>query len=65
MPTEPYETEGFFGNVVFSNGAIEKDGKILVYYGAADETSCVAITDIDSLLGTMSPIRTSNRLKAS
>jgi predicted GH43/DUF377 family glycosyl hydrolase len=50
---------------VFSNGVIEKDGKILVYYGAADETSCVAITDIDSLLGTMSPIRTSNRLKAS
>ncbi len=65
MPTEPYETEGFFGNVVFSNGVIEKDGKILVYYGAADETSCVAITDIHSLLGTMSPIHTSNRLKAS
>jgi predicted GH43/DUF377 family glycosyl hydrolase len=50
MPTEPYETDGFFGNVVFSNGMIEKDGKILIYYGAADETSCVAITDIDSLL---------------
>jgi len=50
MPTEPYETDGFFGNVVFSNGMIEKDGKILIYYGAADETSCVAITDINSLL---------------
>jgi len=50
MPTEPYETDGFFGNVVFSNGMIEKDGKILVYYGAADESSCVAITDIDGLL---------------
>ena len=49
-PTEPYETDGFFGNVVFSNGMIEKDGKILVYYGAADESSCVAITDIDGLL---------------
>jgi predicted GH43/DUF377 family glycosyl hydrolase len=50
MPTEPYETAGFFGNVVFPNGMIEKDGKILIYYGAADETSCVAITDINSLL---------------
>lgn len=53
MPTEPYETDGFFGNVVFSNGIIEKDGKILIYYGAADETSCVAITDIDSLLASV------------
>jgi predicted GH43/DUF377 family glycosyl hydrolase len=50
MPTEPYETEGFFGNTVFSNGMIEKDSKIFIYYGAADENSCVAITDIDSLL---------------
>lgn len=50
-PTEPYEQEGFFGNVVFSNGVVEKDGKVYVYYGAADEYSCVAITDIHSLLG--------------
>jgi predicted GH43/DUF377 family glycosyl hydrolase len=50
VPTEPHETSGFFGNVVFSNGMIEKDGKILVYYGAGDETTCVAITDIDTLL---------------
>ncbi len=49
-PTEPYETEGFFGNVVFSNGVVEKDGKVYIYYGAADETSCVAITDVDTLL---------------
>nr|QNO53320.1 4-O-beta-D-mannosyl-D-glucose phosphorylase [Methanosarcinales archaeon ANME-1 ERB6] len=49
-PTEPYETEGFFANVVFSNGIAEKDGKIYVYYGASDETTNVAITDVDSLL---------------
>lgn len=49
-PTEPYETEGFFGNVVFSNGIAEKDDKVYVYYGASDETTNVAITDIDSLL---------------
>jgi predicted GH43/DUF377 family glycosyl hydrolase len=49
-PTEPYETEGFFPNVVFSNGIVEKDGKIYIYYGASDETVCLAITDMDSLL---------------
>ena len=49
-PTEPYETEGFFPNVVFSNGVVEKDGDIYIYYGASDESACVAIVDIDSLL---------------
>lgn len=50
MPTEAYETDGFFGNVVFSNGVVEKDGQVYIYYGAADESACVAITDINSLL---------------
>jgi len=52
-PTEPYETRGFFGNVVFSNGVVEKDGKLYIYYGAADDTSCVAITDVESILETL------------
>lgn len=50
VPTEPYETEGFFGNVVFSNGVVQKDGRVFIYYGAADECACVAITDIENLL---------------
>ena len=49
-PTESYETEGFFPNVVFSNGVVEKGGKIYVYYGAADEFCCLAITDVEGLL---------------
>ena len=49
-PTEPYETAGFFPNVIFSNGIAERDDKIYVYYGASDETTNVAITDIESLL---------------
>lgn len=49
-PDQTYETNGFFPNVVFSNGLVEKDGNILIYYGAADETSCVCVTDVDSLL---------------
>jgi len=50
IPTEPYETDGFFANVVFSNGIVEKGGKVYIYYGASDETTCVAITDVKSLL---------------
>jgi len=50
IPTESFEKEGFFGNVVFTNGVVEKDGKVYVYYGAADESVGLAITDIDSLL---------------
>ncbi|UCD06798.1 MAG: glycoside hydrolase family 130 protein [candidate division WOR-3 bacterium] len=49
-PTEPYEVKGFFGNVVFCNGVVEKDGMVFVYYGASDETSCVAITTVGDLL---------------
>jgi predicted GH43/DUF377 family glycosyl hydrolase len=49
-PTEPYETGGFFPNVVFSNGVVEKDGRLLVYYGAADESSAVAVGAVDRIL---------------
>jgi predicted GH43/DUF377 family glycosyl hydrolase len=49
-PSEPFETQGFFSNVVFSNGVAFKDDKILIYYGASDESVGVAITDLDYLL---------------
>ena len=35
-PVEDYEKYGFVSNVVYSCGAIEKDGLYYVYYGAAD-----------------------------
>jgi predicted GH43/DUF377 family glycosyl hydrolase len=53
IPTEPYETHGFFPNVVFSNGMVELGEKIFIYYGASDETVCMAITDLDHLLGSL------------
>ena len=49
-PTEKFETDGFFGNVIFTNGMVERDGKIYLYYGAADESVGLAITDVDYLL---------------
>jgi len=50
VPTEPFEIEGFFGNTVFSNGTVEMGGRVYIYYGAADESVGLVITDIDSLL---------------
>jgi predicted GH43/DUF377 family glycosyl hydrolase len=44
VPSTVYETSGFFGNVVFTNGHIlQPDGDtITVYYGASDEFVCAA-----------------------
>lgn len=50
VPTEPFETDGFFGNVVFSNGMIEKNGQVYIYYGASDESVGLALTTVDYLL---------------
>ena len=42
-PDLSWEREGFFPNVVFSNGWVQQpDGRILVYYGAADSGVGVA-----------------------
>jgi predicted GH43/DUF377 family glycosyl hydrolase len=48
-PTEPYETAGFVPNVVFPGGLVERDDRIAVYYGVADESTAVAETTWDDL----------------
>ena len=53
-PQAPYELQGFYGNVVFSCGAIEKDDSVLIYYGASDEFTAVAKTTIDKIISTLS-----------
>lgn len=55
VPSASYETSGFFGNVVFTNGHIvHPDGDtVTLYYGAADEFVCgaeISIHEICSLL---------------
>ena len=51
FPQESYETGGFFPNVVFSNGVIQRNnGQILIYYGACDETVCLVETSVEELL---------------
>ncbi|OGY89642.1 MAG: hypothetical protein A2927_02355 [Candidatus Komeilibacteria bacterium RIFCSPLOWO2_01_FULL_45_10] len=35
-PVDPWEKKGVINNVVFPTGAILKDGRVYIYYGAAD-----------------------------
>jgi len=50
-PERSYEKEGFFGNVIFTNGVVAKeDGRILIYYGASDETTNLAETTVDEIM---------------
>ena len=41
LPETEYECEGFVPNVVFPTGVVERDGHLLVYYGAADTFTAV------------------------
>jgi predicted GH43/DUF377 family glycosyl hydrolase len=49
-PDEWYENEGYKGGVVYSCGAVVKDGELFVYYGGADKVSCVATASLDKFL---------------
>ncbi len=49
-PDEWYENHGFKSGVVYSCGAVIKDGQLLVYYGGADTVVCVAAAPIDWFL---------------
>lgn len=52
-PELPYEIQGFYGNVVFSCGAVEKDGRVIIYYGASDEFTAGAVTSVERILSTL------------
>ncbi|MSU44986.1 hypothetical protein EXS45_02290 [Candidatus Nomurabacteria bacterium] len=49
-PDEWYENEGYKEGVVYSCGAVIKDGELFVYYGGADKVSCVATANLDAFL---------------
>ena len=54
QPEADYETSGFYGNVVFSCGAItDDDGNVTIYYGASDESTAAATTTIEKIMSTM------------
>lgn len=53
-PEAPYETEGFFGNVVFTCGALLQGDTLRLYYGAADETVALAEASLSDVLDALS-----------
>lgn len=52
-PVMDYETKGFFGNVVFTNGHLVDGDKITMYYGASDEVICGAELSISAILASL------------
>jgi predicted GH43/DUF377 family glycosyl hydrolase len=55
-PEEKYELSGNVPNVIFPSGAVIRDRKIFVYYGAADTSTAVASCHCESLLDQLKPI---------
>lgn len=49
-PEAPYEKEGFFSEVVFTCGAVIQEKRVLLYYGASDESIAMAEMAVDELL---------------
>lgn len=49
-PEAEYEVNGFFGNVIFSCGALYEDGMVKIYYGAADTYMAYAEMPVDDIL---------------
>ena len=49
-PDFGYENEGMSPGIVYSCGAVIKDGMLYVYYGGADSVSCVAMANVDRFL---------------
>jgi predicted GH43/DUF377 family glycosyl hydrolase len=49
-PEAEFEVTGFVPNVVFPTGLVEDGEKLLVYYGAADTVTAVAVLDRQKLL---------------
>lgn len=49
-PTETYEREGFFGNVIFTNGHRVDGDRIEMYYGASDRVICRAELSVSEIL---------------
>jgi predicted GH43/DUF377 family glycosyl hydrolase len=53
QPETLFETQGFFGEVIFTNGHIVRGDELTVYYGAADEVICMATFSIQAILSTL------------
>jgi beta-1,2-mannobiose phosphorylase / 1,2-beta-oligomannan phosphorylase len=57
-PETNYETRGFFGNVVFTNGHLVDGDTITMYYGASDEVICGAKLSVNEILAGLKVLST-------
>ena len=53
VPEADYELNGFFGNVVFTCGALIQGDTLRLYYGAADETVALAEATLSDVLSAL------------
>lgn len=56
-PSTPYELDGFFGQVIFTNGHLVDGDCLTLYYGAADSVICGATLSIQAILDSLTPSR--------
>lgn len=49
-PEAPYETEGFFGKVVFPTGCVADGDELTIYYGSADEHTCAVRATVGEIM---------------
>jgi predicted GH43/DUF377 family glycosyl hydrolase len=56
-PLAPYEREGFFGQVIFTNGHVVDGDCLTLYYGAADSVICAATLSVEEILGELISVR--------
>jgi beta-1,2-mannobiose phosphorylase / 1,2-beta-oligomannan phosphorylase len=52
-PVAGYEREGFFGQVIFTNGHVVDGDCVTLYYGAADSVICAARLSIAEILASL------------
>jgi predicted GH43/DUF377 family glycosyl hydrolase len=53
QPSADYETTGFFGNVVFTNGHVLDGDTLTLYYGASDSVICGTRFSVREILSTL------------
>lgn len=52
-PLMEYEQQGFFGNVVFTNGTIVDQDQVTIYYGASDQFVAGATFSLQEILASL------------
>ena len=63
LPDYWYEKYGMVPNIVFPSGAVVIGESLYIYYGAADTTCALAITDLNDLLKSLRKTNTSGRME--